>query len=140
MWSRLAQPSLPVTAALDQNQSLCFCACRYEARRPPAVAAARAAKGLPAESSASSLARFDMEIDWIKALPSKCVFVCVCVCVCACVCARVCVCERACMQIHPFSSSMSPKKSSIDFDLRVSGDRWARPSRLPPSDACPTAL
>eukprot|EP00983_Pelagomonas_calceolata_P027205 855135-Pelagomonas_calceolata.AAC.2 len=42
---------------------------RYEARRPPAVSAARAAKGLPVEPSGSSLARFDLEIDWIKALP-----------------------------------------------------------------------
>ncbi|KAF5841365.1 hypothetical protein DUNSADRAFT_13233 [Dunaliella salina] len=45
-------------------------AIRYEARRPPAVAAARAAKGLPVEPTGSSLARFDLEIDWIKALPS----------------------------------------------------------------------
>mmetsp|Transcript_1916 Transcript_1916/g.4855 ORF Transcript_1916/g.4855 Transcript_1916/m.4855 type:complete len:692 (+) Transcript_1916:52-2127(+) len=45
-------------------------AIRYEARRPPAVSAARAAKGLPVEPSGSSLARFDLEIDWIKALPS----------------------------------------------------------------------
>jgi len=43
--------------------------CRFEARQPPAVAAARAAKGLAPD--ASSLARYDLEVDWIKALPSE---------------------------------------------------------------------
>lgn len=53
------------------------------------MAAARTAKGLSGEASSSSLVRFELEIDWIKALPGGWGWLCGLPCIPVCLPAHV---------------------------------------------------